>query len=63
MRVLRWFGHVVSIYALKARRVLMAEASSGTKVWLDRLVRWMVDGLVDGVKVALGRRGMTVEAQ
>ena len=56
-RVLRWFGHVERMdeYRL-ARRVLMAEVSRGRvrgKPWLG----WM-----DGVKVALGNTGMTMEA-
>ena len=48
-RVLRWFGHV-------ERMVLMAEASGGRVRGRPRL-SWM-----DGVKVALGSGGMTVEA-
>ena len=48
-RVLRWFGHV-------ERRVLMAEVSGGRVRGRPRL------GWIDGVKVALGKRGMTVEA-
>ena len=39
------------------RRVLMAEASGGLVRGRPRLV-WM-----DGVKVALGNRGMTVQAE
>ena len=39
-----------------ARRVLMAEVSGGRVRGRPRL-RW-----IDGVKVALGNRGMTVEA-
>ena len=39
-----------------ARRVLMAEVSGG-RVRGKRRLGWM-----DGVKVALGNRGMTVEA-
>ena len=39
-----------------ARRVLMAEVSGGRVRGRPRL------GLMDGVKVALGNRGMTVEA-
>ena len=55
--VLRWFGHVERMDAyLMARRVLMAEVSGGRVRGRPRL-RWM-----DGVKVALGNRGMTVEA-
>ena len=52
-RVLRWFGHVERMDDYRmARRVLMAEVS-GRRPRLG----WM-----DGVKVALGNRGMTVEA-
>ena len=39
-----------------ARRVLMAEVSEGQVLGRPRL------GWMDGVKVALGNRGMTVEA-
>ena len=55
-RVLRWFGHVERIdeYCI-ARRVLMAEVSEGRVPERQRL------GWMDGVKVALGNRGMTVE--
>ena len=55
-RVLRWFGHMERMDEYCMARMLMAEVS-----W--RLVRrrprldWM-----DDVKVALGNRGMTVEA-
>ena len=54
-RVLRWFGHVEKMdeYCM-ARRVLMAEVSG---VRRRPRLRWM-----DGVKVALGNRGMMVEA-
>ena len=56
-RVLRWFGHVERIDECRmARRVLMAEVSGGLVRGRSRL------GLMDGVKVALGNRGMTVEA-
>ena len=49
-RVLRWFGYVERMDEYRmARRVLMAEVSGG----------W-VRGWMDGVKVALGKRGMTV---
>ena len=56
-RVLRWFVHVERMdeYRL-ARRVLMAEVS-GRRVRGRPRLGWM-----DGVKVALGNRGMTVEA-
>ena len=56
-RVLRWFGHVERIDDYRmARRVLMAEVSGGRVRGRPRL-SWM-----DGVKVALANRGMTVEA-
>ena len=48
-RVLRWFGHV-------ERMVLMTEVSGGRVRG-----RWRL-GWMDGVKVAFGNRGMTVEA-
>ena len=56
-RVLRWFGHVERMdkYRL-AGKVLMAEVSGGRVRGRPRSV-W-----VDVVKVALGNRGMTVEA-
>ena len=54
-RVLRWFGHVERMdeYCM-ARRVLMAEVS-GERVRGRPWLGWM-----DGVKVALGNKGMTV---
>ena len=56
-RVLRWFGHVERTDEHRmARRVLMTEVSGGQvrgRPWLG----WM-----DGVKVALDHREMTVEA-
>ena len=56
-RVLRWFGHVERIDECRmARKVLMAEATGGRVRERSRL------GWMDGVKVALGNRGMTVEA-
>ena len=56
-RVLRWIGHVERMdeYHM-ARRVLMTEVSGGRVRGRPRL------GWMDGVKVALGNRGMTVEA-
>ena len=56
-RVLRWFGHVERMdeYCM-ARRVLMVDLSGGRVRGRPRL-DWM-----DGVKVALGNRGMTVKA-
>ena len=56
-RVLRWFGHVERMDDYRmARRVVMAEVS-GRRVRARTRLGWM-----DGVKVALGSRGMTVEA-
>ena len=56
-RVLRWFGHVEKMDEYRmARRVLIAEVSGG-RVRGRPILGWM-----DGVKVALGNRGMTVEA-
>ena len=52
-RVLRWFGHVERTDEYRmARRVLMAEVS-GQRVRGRTRLGWM-----DGVKVALGNRGM-----
>ena len=56
-RILRWFGHMERIDENRmARRVLIAEFCSGRVRGRPRL------GWMDGVKVALGNRGMTVEA-
>ena len=56
-RVLRWFGHVERMDEYRmASRVLMTEVS-GARVRGRPRLGWM-----DGVKVALGNRGMTVEA-
>ena len=56
-RILRWFGQVERINEYRmARSVLMAEVSRG-RVRGRPLLGWM-----DCVKVALGNRGMTVEA-
>ena len=56
-RVLRWFGHVERMGEyLMARRVLMAEVSGRRVRKRPRL------GRMDGVKVAVGNRGMMVEA-
>ena len=56
-RVLRWFRHVERMDDYRmARRVLMAEVSGGRVRGRPRL------GWMDGVKVRLGNRGMTVEA-
>ena len=56
-RVLRRFGHVERMddYHM-ARKVLMTEVSGGRVRERPRL------GWMDGVKVALANRGMTVEA-
>ena len=57
-RVLRWFRHVERMDEYRmARRVLMAEVS-GERIRGRTRLGWM-----DGVKVALGNRGMTVEAE
>ena len=53
-RVLRWFGYVDK--HRMARRVMMAEVSGGRVRGRLRL------GWINGVKVALDNRGMTVEA-
>ena len=55
-RVLRWFDHVkrMDVYRM-ARRVLMAEVS-GERVRGRPRLGWM-----DGVKVAMGNREMTVD--
>ena len=56
-RLLRWFGHVERMDDYRmARMVLMAEVSGGRVRERPRL------GWMDGVKVALGNRGMMVEA-
>ena len=56
-RVLRWFGHVERLDEYRmAKRVLIAEASGGQVRGRPRL-SWM-----DGVKVSLGNRLMTLEA-
>ena len=56
-RVLRWFGNVERMDDYRmARRVFMAEVSGGRARGRPRL------GWMDSVKVALGNRGMKVEA-
>ena len=56
-RVLRWFGHVERMDEYRmARRVMKAKVSGGRVRGRLRL------GWMDGVKVALGNRGITVEA-
>ena len=57
-RVLRWFGNVERMDEYRmARRVLMVEVSGGRVRGKPRL------GWMDGVKVALGNKGMTKEAE
>ena len=57
-RVWRWFGHVERMGEYRmARTVLMAEVSEGPVRGRPRL------GWMNGVKVALGNRGMTVEVR
>ena len=56
-RILRFFGHVERMDEYRmGRMVLMAEVSGGRVRGRPRL------GWMDGVKVALGNRGITVEA-
>ena len=56
-RVLRWFGYVERMDEYRmARRVLMAEVTGGRVRGRPRL------GWMDGVKVALGNRGMAMES-
>ena len=56
-RVVRWFGHVERMCEYRiARKVLMAEVS-GVRVRGRPRLCW-----IDGVNVALGSRGPTVEA-
>ena len=56
-RVLRWFGRVERMDECRiTRRELMAEVSWGRVRGRPRL------GWMDGVKLALGNRGMPVEA-
>ena len=56
-RVSRWFGHVERMDEYRmVRRMLMAEVSEGRVRGRPRL------GWMDGVKVALGSKGMRVEA-
>ena len=56
-RLFRWFGHVERMVEYRmARRLLMAEVSGGLVRGRPRF------GLMDGVKVALGNKGVTMEA-
>ena len=56
-RALRWFGHVERIDEYRrVRRVLLAEVSGGRIRGIPTL------DCMDGVKVALGNRGVMVEA-
>ena len=56
-RVLRWLGHVKRMDEYRmARKMLMTEVSGRWVRGRPRL------GWMDGVKVALGNRGMMVEA-
>ena len=56
-RVLRWFGYVERMDEYRmARRVLMDKVSGGGVRGRPRL------GWMNGVKVAFGNRGMTMEA-
>ena len=56
-RVLRWFGHVEKMDVCRMpRKVLMLEISEARVRGRPRL------GWMDGVKVALGNRGMTMDA-
>ena len=56
-RVFRWFWHLERMYEYRiSKRVLMAELSGGRGRLRPRL------GWMNGVKVALGNKGMTVEA-
>ena len=56
-RVLRWFGHVERMDESRlARRVMTAEVNGGRVRGTPRF------GWMESVKVALGKRRMTVEA-
>ena len=56
-RVLRWFGDLKRVDESRlARRVMMVEVNGGRVRGRPRF------GWMEGVKVALGHRGMTVEA-
>ena len=52
---MRWFGHVETMDEYRMARRVMAEVSGELVRGRHRL------GWMDGVKVALGNRGLTVE--
>ena len=56
-RVLRWFGHVERMAEYRMARMELAADVNGGRVRGRPRLGWM-----DGVKVALGGRGITVEA-
>ena len=56
-RVLRWYGHVERMDEYCIAEVLMVENSGGRERGRPRL------GWIDGVKVALGNRGMMAEVE
>ena len=56
-RALRWFGHVERMDDYRIARTVLIAKVSGGRVRLRPRLGWM-----DGVKMALGNRGMTVEA-
>ena len=53
--LLRWFGHVERMDEYCMARLVLMEELSGWRVRVRPRSGWM-----DGVKVALGNRGMTV---
>ena len=55
-RALRWFGHVGRMDEYRMAGRVLTEVGGGRVCGRPRL------GWMDGVKVALGNRGMTVEA-
>ena len=55
-RILRWFGHMERMDVSRLARKVMAKVSGGRVRGRPKFC-WM-----EGVKVALGYRGMTVEA-
>ena len=56
-RVLRWFGHVYRMDEYRVARIVLMVNVSGRQVWGRPRLGWM-----DGMKMALGSREMTVEA-